>query len=98
MARGETPTPSRPPSCPAGTDAIDVPFAFTADNTPELAGTVCVVTGTTQLDSVSVADGWKADVKSDGSTRSARTEVRFTEATTRDRVELRYEPGRIEIK
>jgi hypothetical protein len=56
------------------------------------------VTGTTQLDSVSVADGWKADVKSDGSTRSARTEVRFTEATTRDRVELRYEPGRIEIK
>ena len=87
-----------PAVCPVGTDPIDVPFAFTADNTPELAGTVCVVSGTTEFASVSVTDGWSADVKSDGTSSSARTEVRFTESSTRDRVELRYEPGRMEIK
>jgi hypothetical protein len=87
-----------PSVCAAGTDAIDVPFAFTADNTPELAGTVCVVSGTTQFASVSVADGWSAEVKSDGTNTSSRTDVRFTESATRDRVELRYEPGRTEIK
>jgi hypothetical protein len=57
-----------------------------------------VFTGTTQFASVSVTDGWSAQVKSDGTTSSARTEVRFTESDTRDKVELRYEPGRMEIK
>ena len=84
--------------CATGTDAIDVPYAFSADNTPLLAGTVCVVSGTTLLSSVSVADGWSAEVKSDGTDSNERTEVRFTEPTTDDRVELRYEPGRTEIK
>jgi hypothetical protein len=84
--------------CAAGTDAIDVPYAFTADNTPLLAGTVCVVSGTTQFASVSVTDGWSAEVKSDGTGSGARTDVRFTESSTRDRVELRYEPGRMEIR
>ena len=87
-----------PSVCATGTDAIDVPYAFTADNTPELAGTVCIVSGTTQFASVTVADGWSAQVKSDGTASSDRTEVRFTESSTRDRVELRYEPGRMEIK
>ncbi len=91
-------TEESPSVCAAGTDAVDVPYAFTADNTPELAGTVCVVSGTTQFASVSVTDGWSAQVKSDGTSSSARTEVRFTESATRDRVELRYEPGRMEIK
>jgi hypothetical protein len=84
--------------CAAGTDAVDVPYAFNDDATPLLAGTVCVVTGTTVLSSVAVTDGWTAQVKSDGTSSSERTEVRFTERETRDRVELRYEPGRMEIK
>ena len=66
--------------CAAGTDAIDVPFAFSADNTPELAGTVCVVSGTTLFDSVNVTDGWSAEVKSDGTNSNERTDVRFTES------------------
>jgi hypothetical protein len=91
-------TGEAPSVCATGTDAIDVPYAFTADNTPELAGTVCVVSGTTEFASVSVTDGWSAEVKSDGTSSGARTEVRFTESSTRDRVEFRYEPGRMEIK
>jgi len=87
-----------PSACSAGTDAIDVPFAFSADNTPELAGSVCVVSGTTQFASVNVTDGWAAEVRSDGTNSSNRTDVRFTQSATRDRVELRYEPGRTEIK
>jgi hypothetical protein len=83
-------------ACPTGTDTIEVPFAFTADNTPELAGVVCVQTGTTVFDSMNVTDGWSAELKSDGS--RGRTEVRFSDDSTRDRVELRYEAGRTEIK
>ncbi|HEV7653464.1 MAG TPA: hypothetical protein VGP36_01830 [Mycobacteriales bacterium] len=83
-------------SCPDGTDTIDVPYAFSADNVPELAGTVCVQTGTTAFEQVNVTDGWRAEVKSSGS--NDRTEVRFSNADTRDRVELRYEAGKTEIK
>ena len=83
-------------TCPAGDDTIDVPFGFTADGLPELAGTVCVQGGTTRLDTLDVTPGWVAQVRSDGS--RGRTEVRFTSLVTRQRVELRYEPGRTEIK
>jgi hypothetical protein len=86
------------PGCAATDDAIDVPYAFAADGTPELAGTVCVFAGTTQFDSVDITPGWQAQVKASGSGSSARTEVRFSNPTTNDRVELRYEPGRTEIK
>jgi hypothetical protein len=85
-------------TCPAGTDAIWVPYAFTADAQPLLAGTVCVVSGTTRLAAVDAEAGWTAEVKSDGSGSGARTDVRFTNTSTRDRVELRYEPGRTEIR
>ena len=91
-------TEETPTVCAAGTDTIDVPYAFTADGTPLLAGTVCVVSGTTQLASVDVADGWSAEVKSDGTTSNLRTDVRFEDSATNDKVELRYEPGRMEIK
>jgi hypothetical protein len=83
-------------ACPENTDTIEVPYGYTADNTPELAGTVCVLTGTTVFDSMNISDGWSAELKSDGS--RSRTEVRFSNLETRDRVELRYEPGRTEIK
>ena len=85
-------------TCPEGTDTISVPYAFTSDNQPLLAGTVCVTSGTTVLRVVDVEPGWTAEVKSDGTGSKARTEVRFTETSTGDRVELRYEPGRTVIK
>ena len=84
--------------CAATDDVIAVPYAFAADGTPELAGTVCVFAGTTQFDSVDITPGWQAEVKADGTGSSARTEVRFSEPTTNDRVELKYEPGKTEIK
>lgn len=80
-------------SCPTGTDTIAVPYSFTADGQALLAGTVCVVSGTTRLSSLDVEPGWAAEVKSDGSGNNARTDVRFTQTSTGDRVELRYEPG-----
>ena len=85
-------------SCPSGTDTVQVPYGFTADAQPLLAGTVCVVAGTTRLDSVDVEPSWTAQVKSDGSGNNARTDVRFTQTSTGDRVELIYEPGLTRIK
>jgi hypothetical protein len=83
-------------ACRAGTDAIEVPYAWTADNTPLLAGTVCVRSGGTTFDSMTVAAGWRGELNSDGS--KGRTEVRFTNTATKGRVDLRYEAGRTEIK
>ncbi|WP_353508488.1 hypothetical protein [Intrasporangium sp.] len=85
-------------SCPTGTDTIQVPYAFTADGQPLLAGTVCVLEGTTRFSSLDVEAGWTAQVKSDGSGKKARTDVRFTQTSTGDRVELIYEPGLTRIK
>ena len=45
---------------------------------------------------MTVTPGWRGEVKSDGS--DGRTDVRFSESVTRDRVELRYEAGQTEIK
>jgi hypothetical protein len=85
-------------ACPTDTDTIVVPAAFAADGTPVLAGTVCVNAGTTVLNSVDTADGWSAQVKSDGTNSNQATDVRFAEPSTGDRVELKYEPGKTVIK
>ena len=85
--------------CPTDTDTVAVPYAFAADGTPELAGTVCVNAGTTVLNTMDTADGWSAQVKSDGTkTSSQATDVRFSDKSTGDRVELKYEPGKTVIK
>jgi hypothetical protein len=84
--------------CPTDTDTIEVAYAFAADGTALLAGTVCVNAGTTVFNSVDTATGWSAQVKSDGTKSNLATDVRFTEASTGDRVELKYEPGRTVIK
>ena len=84
--------------CPADTDTIAVPAAFAADGTPVLAGTVCVNAGTTVLNSVDTADGWSAQIKADGTNNNLRTDVRFIQRSTGDKVELRYEPGKTVIK
>jgi len=47
---------------------------------------------------VDMADGWSGQVKSDGTKSNQATDVRFSEASTGDRVELKYEPGRTVIK
>ena len=84
--------------CPAATDTIEVPASFAADGTPILAGTVCVNAGTTVLNMVDDSAGWTHQVKSDGTDSNLRTDVRFTQKSTGDRVELRYEPGRTSIR
>ena len=84
-----------PATCPAGTDTVQVPYAWSGD-TPLLAGTVCVRSGGTTFSSMILSSGWSADVKSDGS--KGRTEVRFTNKSTGAKLDLRYEPGRTEIK
>ena len=82
--------------CPAGTDTVEVPYGYTADSTPLLAGSVCVRTGTTTYSSMTVSAGWSAELKSDGT--RGRTEIRFTNRTTGAKLDLRYAPGRTEIK
>ena len=82
-------------ACPTGTDTIQVPYDWTG-NTPDLAGTVCVKAGTTLFATMNVTPGWQAQLKSDGS--DGRTDVKFSQPVTSDRVELRYQPGRTEIK
>ena len=84
--------------CPTDTDTIAVPASFAADGTPVLAGTVCVNAGTTVLNSVDTADGWSAEIKSDGRNNNLRTDVRFTQSSTKDKIELRYEPGKTVIR
>jgi alpha-D-ribose 1-methylphosphonate 5-phosphate C-P lyase len=83
--------------CPAGSDTIPVPFAWTASGVPILAGTVCVFTGTTAYRLVDMSAGWRVEVKSlFGSTT---TDVRFYNPTTNGKVELIYtQLGRIQIK
>ena len=63
-----------------------------------LAGTVCINSGTTVLNSVDTADGWTAQVKSDGLNNNQRTDVQFRQSATGDHIEFRYEPGKLEIR
>ena len=84
--------------CPTGTDTIEVPYAYSADGIALLAGTVCVNAGTTVLNTVDDSTGWTHEVKDDGLNSNLRTDVRFTDTSTGNRVELRYEPGKTEIK
>jgi len=55
-----------------------------------------VKSGTTLFATMNVTPGWQAQLKSDGS--DGRTDVKFSQTSSSDRVELRYEAGRTEIK
>ncbi|HEV7653463.1 MAG TPA: hypothetical protein VGP36_01825 [Mycobacteriales bacterium] len=83
--------------CPAGTDTIDVPYGFSADNTALLAGTVCVEGGTTLLNSYDVNKPWKATVKSQGAS-SKGLDIRFKNPKTGAKVSLLYKKGKTVIK
>jgi hypothetical protein len=82
--------------CPTGSDTIPVPYAMGADNTPLLAGTVCVFAGTTAFRSLDESAGWRAVAKDVFG--SPTTDVTFTRTVDRAKVEVIYRSGKLEIK
>ena len=84
-------------ACPTGTDTIQVPYAWSADGVPSLAGTVCVEGGTTLLNSYDVNTPWKATVKSQGASSKGLSIV-FKNPQTKQKVTLVYAKGRTVIK
>jgi hypothetical protein len=82
--------------CPAGSDTIPVPYAMDANNTPLLAGTVCVFAGTTAFRSLDMEAGWRAVAKDFYG--SPTTDVIFNQTSTGRKVEVIYKSGRLEIK
>jgi hypothetical protein len=82
--------------CPTGSDTIPAPYAMGADNTPLLAGTVCVFAGTTAFRSLDESAGWRAVAKDVFG--SPTTDVTFTRTVDRAKVEVIYRSGKLEIK
>ena len=77
--------------CPAGSDTIPVPYS-----TGQLAGTVCVFSGTTAFRELDLTAGWRAVAKDVFG--SPTTDVIFTRTVDRAKVEVIYKSGRLEIK
>lgn len=84
-------------ACPTGTDTLAVPYAWSADNVPSLAGTVCVVSGTTLLASYDVNSPWQATVKSLG-VSSRGLNIVFRNTQTKQKITLVYASGRTVVK
>ncbi|HST66248.1 MAG TPA: hypothetical protein VLM05_13765 [Mycobacteriales bacterium] len=84
-------------ACPTGTDTIEIPYSWSADNVPSLAGTVCVEGGTTLLNSYDVNAPWKATVKSVGASSKGLSVV-FKNTQTKQKITLVYARGRTVIK
>lgn len=84
-------------ACPTGTDTIAVPYAWSVDNVPSLAGTVCVQGGTTLLSSYDMNKPWKATVKSTGASSKGLSIV-FKNAQTKQKITLVYASGKTVIK
>ena len=84
-------------ACPVGTDTIQVPYAWSADSVPLLAGTVCVEGGTTLLNSYDVNAPWKATVKSQGASSKGLSIV-FANTQSRQKITLLYTRGRTVLK
>ena len=80
--------------CPTGSDTIPVPYA--ASSSPELAGTVCVFSGTTAFRLLDETAGWRAVPKDVFG--SPTTDVIFTRTRDRAKVEVIYRSGKLEIK
>ena len=87
-----------PPSfaCPAGSTAVNVPNRIAAPDQPALAGTVCVVTGTTAFRSVHTNGGWRVEVKSPFGSRS--TNVRFFEPTFNAKAEVLSQGNQVVVR
>jgi hypothetical protein len=84
-------------ACPAGTDTLEIPYAWSADNVPSLAGTVCVEGGTTLLNSYDLNTPWKATVKSQGAS-SKGLNIVFKNPETKQKITLVYARGRTVLK
>lgn len=84
-------------ACPTGTDTLQIPYSWSADNVPSLAGTVCVEGGTTLLHSYDLNTPWRATVKSQGAS-SKGLKIVFTNPQTKQKVTLVYARGRTVIK
>jgi hypothetical protein len=84
-------------ACPAGTDTLQIPYAWSVDNVPSLAGTVCVEGGTTLLNSYDVNTPWKATVKSQGAS-SKGLNIVFKNPQTKQKITLVYARGRTVLK
>jgi hypothetical protein len=82
--------------CPAGSDTIPAQYATGPDGSPLIAGTVCVFSGTTAFRSLDETAGWRAVAKDVFG--SPTTDVIFTNTQTRNKVEVLYKSGRLEIK
>ena len=82
--------------CPDGSDTIPARYGTAPDGTPLLAGTVCVFAGTTAFRSLDETAGWRAVAKDVYG--SPTTDVVFTNTQTRNKVEVIYKSGRLEIK
>jgi hypothetical protein len=77
--------------CPAGSDTIQAPISST-----QIAGTVCVFSGTSAYRSVDLTAGWRAEVKD--LFGSPSTDVRFYNPTNGGKVEVIYRSGKLQIK
>jgi hypothetical protein len=84
-------------ACPDGTDTIQVPYSWSADGIPSLAGTVCTDGGTTLLNSYDVNTPWKATVKSQGAS-SKGLNIVFKNPQSKQKITLVYAKGRTVIK
>lgn len=82
--------------CPAGSDTIPARYGTAADGSPLIAGTVCVFAGTSAFRSLDETAGWRAVAKDVFG--SPTTDVIFTNTQTRNKVEVIYKSGRLEIK
>jgi hypothetical protein len=82
--------------CPVGSDTILAKYGTAPDGTPVIAGTVCVFAGTTAFRSLDETAGWRAVAKDVFG--SPTTDVIFTNTQTRNKVEVIYKSGRLEIK
>lgn len=103
LASGGGPTPPPPftqAQCDYSQDGFTADGANIATTPVKDAGCVSLVIkdSTIRVYAVTVEPGWTYTVKSNGAGTNSRVEVQFANATTGDRVELRYEFGKTVVK
>lgn len=83
-------------ACPAGSSAVNVPNRIVAPNQPTLAGTVCVLDGTTAFRSVHTNGGWRVEVKAPFGSRT--TNVRFYEPSFNAKAEVLTQGSQVVVR
>jgi hypothetical protein len=97
---GSTPPPYLTTECDYSRDGWIGPDEYLGTMPVKNAGCVSIVTGssTIRLDSVTPQPGWIYEVTSDGGGTNSRVGVKFSNPTTGERAELRYEFGKTVIR